>query len=104
MPRPQEHGSCGRGRCYREEGLTSDADVPFEVKLSRGSKCLLVFTLRHHHETLILTQPLTSRDEVTTDGILLEAFKRIDLTVDSSIVEDLRRFLEITLPQCQSMI
>ena len=31
---------------------------------------------------------------MTTDDILLEAFERIDLTVDSSIVEDLRRFLE----------
>ena len=53
-----------------------------------------MFAHRHDHETLVLTQTRTSGDEVTTDDVLLEAFERIDLTVDSSIVEDLRRFLE----------
>ena len=90
--------------CYREEGLASDADVAFEVETRGGSECLFVFAHRHDHETLVLTQTRTSGDEVTTDDVLLEAFERIDLTIDSSIVEDFRRFLEITIPQCQSII
>ena len=80
--------------CYREEDLASDADVAFEVETRGGSECLFVFAHRHDHETLVLTQTRTGGDEVTTDNVLLEAFERIDLTVDSSIVEDLRRFLE----------
>ena len=90
--------------CYREEGLASDADVTFEVETRGGSECLFVFAHRHDHETLVLTQTRTGGDEVTTDDVLLEAFERIDLTIDSSIVEDFRRFLEITIPQCQSII
>ena len=90
--------------CYREEGLASDADVTFEVETRGGSECLFVFAHRHDYETLVLTQTRTGGDEVTTDDVLLEAFERIDLTIDSSIVEDFRRFLEITIPQCQSII
>ena len=90
--------------CYREEGLASDADVTFEVETRGGSECLFVFAHGHDHKTLVLTQTRTGGDEVTTDDVLLEAFERIDLTIDSSIVEDFRRFLEITIPQCQSII
>ena len=67
---------------------------PSRSRPEEAASALFVFAHRHDHETLVLTQTRTSGDEVTTDDVLLEAFERIDLTVDSSIVEDLRRFLE----------
>lgn len=53
----------------------------------------VVFFFRTYHNLFELTLTGTGRNQVTADNVLLHTFQTVYLSVDSSLVEDLRRFL-----------
>ena len=61
--------------------------------LAIGNDAVMLL-LRSNDELLPLSQARTSRDEVSTDDILLHTLKEVGLTTDSSLVEHLGRLLE----------
>ena len=87
----------------KNDGPTASCRRPagYRLRAALLCSCALVLILKiiqiglqSYDQIVVLSQTRSTRDEVSADNVLLEVLQRIDLALNSGLVEHLRRLLE----------